>query len=451
MPRRALRLSLLTLGVLLSVSLSGVFASLPAPGVLPPVAPVYLPLISKAARHQLRLRLTEQLQWYNPTGSGASYDLVIVQDYSYSQRFCWDSNATCAIGSRRIDHAMPVLRSFVDEMLVVRNQQQGGDNRLAYVTFSQGATQRIPFMNDTEAALAAFKAEIGDLASPRTIPNQDLPGNTNITSGLVGAVSYLNGARTVDKYGQPVRLAVLLFTDGLNNVFNDGGYQNVSNKHTQAPFYCGDTAMDMDNPYVQATCPSNEEFPDINPKPLPPLKAMVAVANDARATKSVTFYAVVFGEQFGLTPVSMHLNEVAPDHYYMANTSAELEALVNLIERELGEPCSEQTGTPGRASGARVTISRQDGGIIGVFTASADGILIIPNLLPGAYTLSSRRLGVIAPQDPLQIPRDYTRMIIDNGSSAPVSAVTFDMPDADSVFPAIKLVIDNELNAQCPN
>jgi hypothetical protein len=58
---------------------------------------------------------------------------------------------------------------------------------------------------------------------------------------------------------------------------------------------------------------------------------------------------------------------------------------------------------------------------------------------------------VVAPQDSLAIARDYTRMIVDNGSSAPVSAVTFAMPDTDHTFPAIKLVINNELNAQCPN
>jgi hypothetical protein len=451
MLRRMFWLRLLTLAVVLSVSLSSVLAAVPAPSVLPPADPIYLPLISKTASHQLSLRLTEQLQWYNPAAAGSNYDLVIVQDYSYSMRFCWDTNATCASPNRRIDYATASLRSFVDEMLNKRNLQQGGDNRLAYVTFNQRATQRIPFNNDTNAALAAFKNEIGDLATPRTITETLLDGNTNITSGLVGAASYLNGARTVDKYGKPVRLVVLLFTDGLANVFNDGGYLNVTNRFTQAPFYCGENANDMDNPYVQATCPSDAEFPNINPKPLPPLVAMVKAANDARASKPITFYAVVLGAQFGLTPVDMRLNEVAPDNYYMANSPAELQALVDAIEQELGDPCAEQTGTPIPAGGAKVTIARQDGSVIGVFSANVDGNVIIPNLLPGAYTLSARHLDVIAAADPLQIARDYTRMIIANGNAQPVSSTTVIMPDTDYTFPAIKLVIDNELNAQCPN
>jgi hypothetical protein len=449
MSRRVFWPGLIVLGVVLSVSLSSVLAAVPAPSVLPPGDPVYLPLIMKTDRHELQLQLTEQLQWYNPSEPGANYDLVIVQDYSYSMRFCWDTNDTCADGSRRIDHAAAVLRSFVDEMLVRRNQQ-GGENRLAYVTFSQGATQRIPFMNDTNAALAAWQAQIGTVAAPRTIPNADLPGNTNITSGLVGGISYLNSARTVDSHGKPVRMAVLLLTDGIANVFNDGGYQNVSNKSTQPPFYCGETANDMDNPYVQSTCPSAEEFPNISPRPLPPIKAMVKAAHDARAAKPITFYAVVVGNQFGLTAVDMHLNEVAPNHYFMANSPADLAAIMTAIEQELGEPCVNYVGTPTPAGGASVTITSQGGGVIGVFTANAEGWVVIPGMLPGAYTLSTRHLDVVAPADPLQLPRDYTRMII-AGSSQPVSSTTFTMPDTDYTLPTINLIIDDELNAQCPN
>jgi len=506
MPRREFWLGLLALGVVLSISLSGVLAAVPAQGLLtatlPPADSAYLPLIRRSAGppptatitptstmaptispmptaiptvtptlestatatpsatatatqttagHQLSLNVSEQLQWYNPAGQGTNYDLVIVQDYSYSMRFCWDTGQACPNGQRRIDYAAAVLRGFVDEMLVQRNLNQGAENRLAYATFSQTATQRIPFINDTTSALAAFKAQIGDLASPRTIPNADLPGNTNTTGGLIGGISYLVDARVVDSHGNPVRMVVLLLTDGLANVFNDGGYAGVSNRHTQAPFYCGETAADMDNPYVQSTCPSHEEFPDITPKPLPPLTAMVKAANDARAAKRITFYAVVLGEQFGLTPVDMRLNEVAPDRYYKANSPAELEAIVTAIEVELGEPCVEYIDGPIAAAGATVTIAVQGGTTIGTFTADAQGQLAIPNLLPGAYTLTAQHLGVIAPQDPLQIPRNYTRMIVDNGSSVPVSAVSFTMPDTDYSFPAIKLVIDDELNAQCPD
>jgi hypothetical protein len=375
-----------------------------------------------------------------------------VQDFSFSMRFCWATNTPCTVGSRRLDIAADVLRGFVDEMLNKRNLQQGGENRLSLVTFNQKATQRIPFNNNTNAALAAFKQEIGDVANPKTLSETLADGNTNIASGLVGARTYLNGARTVDSKGKPVRLAVLLLTDGLSNVFNDGGYQNISNKFETGPFYCGDRKEDMDNPYVQATCPSATEFPNINPRPKPPLMAMVQAANDARAVNpAITFYAVVLGAQFGLTPVDMHLNEVAPDNYYMANSPSDLEALVTSIEQELGEPCAEQTGTPIPAGGAKVTISYQSGGLIGTFTTNPQGGLTIDQLLPGTYVISIQHMGVIAAQDPLQQPRNYTKMIVEGGSAVPVASMTVIMPKSAFTAPKVKLVIDNPVNAQCPN
>jgi hypothetical protein len=402
--------------------------------------------------YPFRIDVTEQLQWYNPAQLGGNYDIAVIMDFSYSMRFCWDSATTCSYPNRRIDIATRVMTGFVEEMLIKRNQQQGGENRLAFVTYSQGATQRIPFMDNNDAALTAWSAQVGTVAAPRNIPNSDLPGNTNTASGLVGAVSYLNSARTVDSHQRPVKLAVLLLTDGLTNVFNDAGYQNVSNKFTEQPFRCGTKAEDMDNPYVQSTCPSAAEFPNISPRPLPPIKAMVKAADDARAAKpSLQFFAVVVGSQGGLTAVDMHLNEVAPNNYYMANSPAELEALVTAIEQELGEPCSEQVGTPIPAGGAKVTIAYQAGGTVGTFSTNADGVLVIPNLLPGTYTISIQHMGVIAAQDPLQLPRNYTKMIVDGGSAVPVGSMTVIMPNSAFTAPKVKLVIDDPANAQCPN
>jgi hypothetical protein len=364
----------------------------------------------------LELTVGDQLEWYAPVATQDNYDIVIVQDYSYSMRFCWDTSATCTSPNRRIDHAAGALRSFVDEVLNKRNLQQGGENRLAYVTFSQGATQRIPFMNDTNAALVAFKQQIGDLASPRVIPNTELPGNTNTASGLVGGVSYLNGARTVDSHGRPVKLVVLLLNDGLANVFNDAGYQNISNKFTELPFRCGDTAADMDNPYVQSTCPSAAEFPNISPRPLPPIKAMVKAANDARAAKPITFYAIVLGNQFGLTAVDMHLNEVAPDNYYMTNSPDQLLGLVNALVSELfGDSCQKFTAwLP--APGIHVVIRDQNGAVVSEGDSGAGGMYRAR--LPynpvnqywepiSSYSVEAVHNDVVAPDDPYQIARDY--------------------------------------------
>jgi hypothetical protein len=387
---------------------------------LVPNGNAYLEFALVNGNHLCALELTvgDQLEWYAPAAVEASYDIVIVHDYSYSMRFCWNTNQSCPVGSRRIDPSAASLRSFVDEMLVQRNLAQGGDNRLAYVTYGQNKTQRIPFINDTNAALAAFNSQIGTLSSPRTIPDSDLDGNTNTASGLVGAAAYLNGARTVDRNGKPVRLVVLLLTDGIANVFNDGGYAGVSNRYNVAPFRCGDYSTDMDNPYVQSTCPSDAEFPNINPKPLPPLKAMVKAADDARAARPVTFHAIVLGNQFGLTPVDMHLDKVAPDHYAMASSPAELATLVAAVASGLDETetiCQKFTSwLP--SPGIHVVIRDQDGSVVSEGDSGAGGMYRarLPynpqnqyGQVSGSYTVDAVHNDVVAPDDPYQIARDY--------------------------------------------
>jgi hypothetical protein len=145
----------------------------------------------------------------------------------------------------------------------------------------------------------------------------------------------------------------------------------------------------------------------------------------------------------------MYLHEVAPDQFFTANTPAELDALMTTMTQELGRSCVHYVDSPMVAAGATVTIAVQGGGTVGTFTADGQGQVTIPNLVPGSYILTAQHLGVVAPQDPLAIPRDYTRMIVNNGSSVPVSTVTLTMPDADESFPTITLVINNELNIQC--
>ncbi|HYF62890.1 MAG TPA: vWA domain-containing protein, partial [Herpetosiphonaceae bacterium] len=234
----------------------------------------------------LELQTYETLEWYGPTTvltDAGSYDLVIVQDYSSSMRNCWDTNTSCPNGTRRIDYAAAALRDFVHESLVVGNQQNGRDHRLAYVTFGQRGTKVVPF-GTTADTLARFKTVIGDKANPITLPNSVLSGNTNPADGLASAVSYINSARSVDKNGKPVKLKVVLLTDGVANVFNDGPATWTTNRYSNAPYYCGETSADTENPLVQSTCPSQEDYPG-QAISLPPIQIMVKTASDARASK----------------------------------------------------------------------------------------------------------------------------------------------------------------------
>ena len=392
-----------------------------------------------------KMTFKEQLQWVKPPTPGNNYDIAIVQDYSVSMKTCWDTNSSCPVGTRRIDYASKALRAFVNEFLVVRNGS-GGENRLAYVTYGQTATQHIGFGMTNAQALTKFKEKIGDTTTPRDIPISELVGNTNTADGLTKAVAYLSGARTVDSQGNEVKLVVLLLTDGLTNVFNDGAHYTTTNRWDRA-YNCGDTEADMDNPYIQATCPSAADFPGGN-RSKPPIIAMVDAANDARrANPRIVFYAVVLGAQFGLTPESMYLNQVAPDHYYMANSATELQGLVGAIEAELGDACDPRIDGPRLANGATVTIKHQEGEVVGTFTTNANGE-IITNLAQGSYIITAQHLNVASPNDPRAIPRNYTRMIA-SGTSLPSNNVTVTMPNTAFTGPNVTLVIDNPANAQC--
>ncbi|HYF62603.1 MAG TPA: vWA domain-containing protein, partial [Herpetosiphonaceae bacterium] len=396
--------------------------------------------------YSFKITVSESLVYTTPGTPGTNYDIAIVADYSASMKNCWDTASSCPPGTRRIDYAAEVLRNFVHEMLVVRNSEaNGGDNRLAYVTFGQKATKVVPF-GTTEDTLAKFKAAIGDKANPITLPNSAVSGNTNIADGISGGVSYLSTQR-IDKYGKPVKMAVLILSDGLTNTFNDGPATWTTNRHNNAPYYCGDSDLDMENPLVQSTCPKQEDYPNQNIS-TPPVEMMVKADSDASASKGIEFFAVVMGEQFGLTPVKMHLNRIT-NNYFMANSPAQLAGLVNAIAIELGEPCQELSGGVRLAVGAQVTISFATGGTIGTYTTNAEGQIVLQNkLAPGNYILKASHSGVVAPQDKLNIPRTYNRILLE-GDSTPVTSVPFVMPSKDFVGPDITLVIDNDANAKC--
>jgi hypothetical protein len=364
-------------------------------------------------------------------------------------RWCWESGLSCTTGTRRIDYAAASLRSLVNELLVTRNLNQGGDNRLAYVTFSQSATLRIPFMNDTNQALAAFKTEIGDLAEPRTIPNTDLPGNGNTASAMVQAGLALDEHRTVDHNGNPVGLAVIVLTDDVANVFNDAGYERRTNNYNAPPFYCGEIPQDNQNPLVQWTCPSRNEFPDISPLPLPPMKAAVAAVDANRAANpALEVFAVALGNQFQRTLEDMHLHEVAPNHAFAATAPGMLPGIVATIEADLGDACRDQAAARRPAAGVDVVIRSSTGVVVAQGTTTSDGSFSA-TLAPGSYTLAAQHLNVIAPADPLQLARNYT--VLQPGWNGPSAAsVPFVLPDRALTTESANLAIDSPTNATCP-
>jgi hypothetical protein len=347
------------------------------------------------------LNFSEKLEWYE-VGAPYTYDLVIVQDYTASMQHCWESSTVCSTGSRRIDYAAASLREFVNNMLVVQ-KQQGIDHRLAYVTFNKKAIVMVPFNNDTNATLGAFKNAIGDVNNPRFIPGSLLTGDNNTASGISAASALFDGARTVDKNGNPVKRVVLLVTDGVANVFNDPPYVGVTNGYANTPFQCGTSAADLENAALQFYCPF--ESGPIRP----PVKAMIEVANAATADLGIQFYAVGMSGADRLDAYAMYLNEVAPDRMLMAFRAAEFANIMRAVYWDMTDlPCQTFSSTR-IAAGASVTVRNSQGFVVAQGQIGPSG-MFGPNLRPGSgpYTVEAAHDGVIAPQDPARIPRLYT-------------------------------------------
>jgi hypothetical protein len=483
-------INLLAVGLLLSVSLSIALAAtaratpavnsvnyiplLPSEGGPPLVAtptasptalptstptPSATPTATPLPGQPFSLSVTEQLQWYKPGAPGGNYDIVIVQDYTQSMRGCWDPNSPVACNAanknRRIDYVTPTLRSFVDEMLVKRNSAAlGGDNRLALVTFGHYtgtlsvAKTRIPFGTDTAATVTKFQQLYGTAAAPISVLNSELTGQSNTAAGLVKAQEVLAAHRSVDKYGKPVSLAVLLITDGTANVFNDGGMQGIANAHTQAPFYCGAGVDGLENPLVQWVCPGPAALPSQR-MPQPPIKAMVAAANALRVTyPSLEIFAVVLGENGGLTPSALHLNEVAPSAALMAATVPQLPAVMDGIEENLATPCQNRADARRPAVGAQVTIRTTDGVSVASGLVDASGTFST-TLAPGQYTVEAQHLNVVSPNDPLSIAHSYTSLQ-PGWTSQSGAASPFTMPSQPLSSYAANLAIDSPANGGGP-
>ncbi|HYF64849.1 MAG TPA: VWA domain-containing protein, partial [Herpetosiphonaceae bacterium] len=394
---------------------------------------------------QFKINVTEQLQWYVPgTPMAGDYDIVIVQDTSQSMGYCWDINQNCQPGVRRVDYGTSFVRAFVHELLVNR-ASMGLTSRLAYITYGPqehgaSARLRVPLSG---SSLAAYEALVGSTGNPRTIPAAEVTGYTNTAAALKLAQQELANARTVDQNGKPVKQAIILISDGTADVLFDAPYAGTPNRYDAAPFYCGDSADDINNPLVQSSCPRGPAYNE----PRSPIGAAVGVADEIRANTNAAIYSIVAGEPYGSTPVERKFHEISPDRYYMLNNPAQLETMLNTLEIELGEPCQELWDNIRPAAGAQVTIKTQTGQLVHQGVLNADGSRTL-GLWPGTFTISVAHNGAVAPQDPLQIPRNYTRLIA--GGSGPVSSITYTVGSYGSMQLDAHLAIDNPVNAKCP-
>lgn len=378
------------------------------------------PIPGPELKVSLEVPFQEQRLWYKDDNV-SDYDIVVLLDYSDSMKYCWDTVKTCKDGSRRIDIAVPVVKSFVDEMITKRTALYGFDNRVSLVTFGMTKTTggskrsiaetKIPFMNGPDA-VKAFNTLY---SSP--VKNTDLgEGGTPTASGLKQAFSEIaKGARKFNSKGKPVKLSILMITDGMANVLYDSPHQGLINM--DYPFKCGDAKSgNTDNPVVQYECPSAAVGGSVRS----PIKAAIGVMSEEKGNllatgRDFTSYAVLINGYGSFTEKDYHLHEMA-DEAYSVKSASLLDDIVAGISLDLGEPCINKSDplSGAAAAGAKVVVTEQLTGapVAGSpFTLNSDGVLIVPEVKPGLkYNLVAEHLGVASPNDPKSVKYDYTKM-----------------------------------------
>jgi hypothetical protein len=135
----------------------------------------------------------------------------------------------------------------------------------------------------------------------------------------------------------------------------------------------------------------------------------------------------------------MRLHEVAPGRAYTAVNPEQVGGLMAAITEDLTlSPCWESTFNRS-AAGAQVSIRNSGGAIVAQGTSDAEGLF--RSSLPfnsGPYTVEASHNSVVAPQDQLQIARDYR------------ATLRIPVIDPAQLFFEATLTNINPANAQCP-
>ncbi len=400
------------------------------------------------------------LRWIDPASAVGNYDFVMVEDISGSMRFCWDSDTVCPVGSRRIDLAESALRDFVIEMLETRVATQGANNRLALIRYGlnvsglpgsrarYGADVTVGLTTDvnaffTSSALGARNAT----SSP--LPTNAMDGYTATTHGLETAALELNNARSVDVNGNPVKLVVLIISDGLTNVYH-GGSDNGKINRVSCLSGSGSNispAQSLNSAYAQRNCSLTQGVD--NPTNLnAPIIAAIRQADSLRARygDNIGIYAIGLVGVNNISDTGLDL--IAPGAVYKANSTADIQAMIDNIKQRLGSPCQPHsllTTVPN----VQVTFT-QSGSGSGGQTVNADANGNVSVSLPAGTYYVRATVTAVAPEDTQDIPRTYNR-IRTAELGAPASQITIVMPSGQNyVGPDATLEIDDESNAACP-
>ncbi|XSG74297.1 TadE/TadG family protein [Herpetosiphon llansteffanensis] len=399
---------------------------------------------------EVKVALDQKLIWYLPSIGTTSYDISLVVDISGSMQWCYNSQNTCSVDANsRWYRVKDFLKKFSYKMLDAWNapagadmrnpglfgdadiRGQGGDNRLAAIRFSNNAHTGSPSFGFTTALMPrtdqvavnarTLEGRNSMNALINWITKGNMTGSTSGGRGLREGIRYFDNVSAhnrVDRNGRPIKLVMLMLTDGLTNVMYEGNQvaqQNTQKlQHTRSggSKYCkdpndpsaGNTLTPgrdaypiTDLPEVQANCPWNGQGSG-NGYAKAPIVSLVEVATQARNRVSpqrpINIYAILVGDQGSYDLYDLRIDQIAsPGGAFYAQDSNSLDNALEVILDDLSIPCYERDATI-VAAGAKVTVRDSTGSIVAGMSemqASPTGTLLFTVPEPGSYTLEAKR------------------------------------------------------------
>ncbi|MFD3165963.1 TadE/TadG family type IV pilus assembly protein [Herpetosiphon sp. NSE202] len=399
---------------------------------------------------EVKLALDQKLIWYLPSVTTTSYDIALVVDVSGSMKWCWNTKTTCGTNANaRWYLVKEFLRKFSYKMLDVWNAPEGtpmnsalfpgeelfgkgGDNRISVIRFSGGARTNSPsfgFVNTpTGSDQASVTTRTNTMKASMTtfinwITSGNMDGSTAGAAGLDGGIRYFDNVSAdsrKDRFGRPIKLVMMMLTDGLTNVMFEGnnigdqnhqGVQHLTASGT-SPRYCKDpndpSAGNVrtpgnsgypitDLPDVQANCPWNGEG-NSGGYARAPIASLIQVSDRARnrvaPKRPISIVAILVGDQerFGLADLRIDRIASTGGAFYAKDPNSLNNALRSILE-SLAQPCYERDALIPAAS-AKVTVRDSTGAVVagmGNMQASTTGNLIFTVPEPGNYSFIAER------------------------------------------------------------
>ena len=413
----------------------------------------------------LKVDFEQNVLWKERTTNINSFDIAIVQDYSASMAYKWDSNGSyVGFPERRIDKAIPVINDFVKEMLVTRKlADPQSSNEIAYVTFGHknssgvhSAQMDVNFTNDpTKFASVTGYNPAATSANPTAnstkpgyqFPSGVLTGQTNTAAGLQQALTLLSRPPRIGPDGRPVKLKILLITDGLANVLPGdlGPRSNKVNSMTLAPYRCGNPGatetQNLDDPFIQSTCPI---VGGVNKSPI---QATVDVANQAKAN-GISISVILLGRHSNPNDMQLGLIADNPNSFDYADSPAAFANMVQSVIQEWTLGCIDRSNRTVMANTRFTIIDTTNTSVTYPVQTDSNGHFEYKNFPAGSYkiTVSTNLTGGDG------VSRLYNRLTSPEQGTADTN-LPFTMPSDSSYTvpgPVVLQIADSQLTAvQC--